>query len=263
LSGQPTLPRAPKSVAAYSTAALLIDETGATSFDLQTGQSLTFNAPPNGNFGEVAGGARVSASDSGQFIVGATRVGTGGPTPRVLAVDADGKSSFAALTVPREGACATYVTGRGLVVYGGGDATAPAAEVLAPGATVATPLAYPADPLKNCAAATLDLTHVLIAGGDGKAAKVIDLACSVSCAPVPWTGDLPLVRAEAAELAPDAAIILGDDASGATHVYRASPSELREIPLKNPRRGARLVKAPTDALLVVGGGAPGIEMYRE
>jgi hypothetical protein len=261
LNQNPTLPRAAKSVAAYASAALLIDENGATSFDLSSGQTLDFTAPTGGSFGEVAGGIRVGAPDSSQLIVGATR-SSGGATPRILLVDANGSASFAALTAPREGACAAYVQGRGLVVYGG-DPTAPGGEVLAPNATVATSLPYVADPIKGCGATALDVTHVLVAGGDGGPARVFNLACSADCAPVAWQGAIPLVRAEAADLAPDAALIVGDDASGNTHVYRASPMELREIPLKIPRRGARLVRAPTDALIIVGGGAPGIEMYRE
>lgn len=262
LTGQPTLPRAPKSVAALSSAALLIDENGATSFDLQTGASQDFAAPANGTFAEIASGARVVATDSSQFIVGAGRSGNGGASARIFAIDANGKSSFAALTAPREGACATYVEGRGLVVYGG-DPRAPGGEVLAPSATVATPLPYPSDAVKGCAATALDQTHVLIAGGNGGPARVLDLTCATNCVPAAWQGDITLTRTEAATLAPDAALILGDDAQGATHVYRASPTELKEIPLKNPRRGAHLVRAPAESLIVVGGGAAGIEMYRE
>lgn len=261
LNGQPALPRAPKSVVAVDAAALLIGDDGATSFDLQTGAAVDFPAPTGGAYAEVAGGARVVATDSSQFIVGASRVGAG-PSGRIFYVDADGKSSFVALTAPREGACAAYVEGRGLVVWGG-DATAAGGEVLAPNATVATPLPYPADAIKGCAATALDQTHVLIAGGDGGPARVIDLACSANCTPAVWQGAIPLVRAEAAPLAADAALLVGDDAAGATHVYRASPTELREIPLKNPRRGAHLLRAPAEALVVVGGGAASIEMYRE
>ena len=265
LSGQPTLPRAATSVAAYSSAALLISSDGATSFDLQTGQTLAFTAPTGGTFEEVAGGARIGVPDSSQLIVGPTRIGNGGPTPRVLLVDANGVASFAAFVAPREGACAAYVDGRGLLVYGG-DPAAAGAEILAPGATVASALPFAADPVKGCAAATLDATHVLIAGGQGAEAlpaRVLDLSCTASCALTPWQGAIPLVRAEAAPLAADAALIVGDDATGQTHAYRASPAGVTEIALKNPRRGARLVRAPTDALLIVGGGAAGIEMYRE
>lgn len=264
LTGQPSLPRAARSVVAVDSAVLLIDENGASTFDLQSGASNAFTAPANGTFAEVAGGARVGASDASQFIVGATRIGNGGATTRLFYVDPDGKASFAALTAPREGACATYVQGRGLVVYGGGaDASVAGAEVLAPGATVATPLPFPADQVKSCAAAVLDQTHVLIAGGDGGPARVIDLACTTDCKPVPWQGPIPLVRTEAAALAADAVLLVGEDAQGATHAYRASPAELKEIALKNPRRGAHLVRGPAEALLVVGGGAAGIEMYRE
>lgn len=262
LTGQPTLPVAAKSVAAVGSAALLIDETGATSFDLQTGSTAALAAPTGGTFAEISGGARIGAPDASQLVVGATRIGGGGASARVLVIDAEGGASFASLTAPREGACAAYVPGRGLVVYGG-SATAAGGEVLVPNATIATPLPFPSDPVRGCAATALDPTHVLVAGGDGGPARVLDLACSASCTPAPWSGAVPLVRTEAADLAADAALLVGDDAEGSTHAYRASPTELREIPLRNPRRGAHLVRAPAESLLVVGGGAAGIEMYRE
>ncbi|MBX3226937.1 MAG: hypothetical protein KIT84_40815 [Labilithrix sp.] len=262
LSGRPTLPRPAKSLASFASSALLIDEEGASSFDLTSGYTQAIPAPANGSFAEVAGGARVGVPGGAQIVVGATRIGDGGPSARVLLVDAAGVLTFASLVAPREGACAVYVEGRGLVVYGG-DAAASGAEVLAPGATLATPLPFPPDPIERCAATALDGTHVLVAGGDGGPARVLDLTCTTACAPVAWSGAIPLVRADAADLAPDAALVVGDDAAGATHVYRASPGELREVPLKNPRRGARLVRAPANGLAIVGGDAPGIEMYRE
>jgi hypothetical protein len=89
---------------------------------------------------------------------------------------------------------------------------------------------------------------------------VLDLACTAACAPIAWPDSIPLVRAEAFSLAPDAAFIVGDDASGATHAYRASATGLREVPLRIPRRGARLVATPIGAFAVVGGAA-GIEQY--
>jgi len=260
LAGNPVLPRPAKSAASFGSSALLIDERGATTFDLTTGYSQDVSAPTNGTFAEVAGGARINAPDSAQLIVGGTR-SEGDPSPRVLQVDASGVLSFASLVDVRLDGCAAYVTGRGLVVYGG-NANAPGGEVLAPGATVATPLPFPPDPITRCGATALDTSHVLIAGGGGPA-RVIDLACTTSCAPVPWIGDIPVSRAQAADLAPDAALIVGEAPDGITHVYRASPTELREIPLKTERREARLVRIPTGALAIVGGNAPGIELYRE
>ena len=69
------------------------------------------------------------------------------------------QASFAALATPREGACATFVAGRGLVVYGG-DGSAAGAELLATGAQLAAPLPFPADDVKGCAATALDSAHL-------------------------------------------------------------------------------------------------------
>ena len=278
LASSPVLPRPAKSLASVGTAVLVIDDEGATTFDLSDGSSYTLEPPTGGTFREIAGGSRVEAPDGTQYIVGATRL-TGGPTARVFVIDPEGKGSFAGLTAPREGACATFVEGRGLVVIGeeivilvfvgrlglvviGGDQAAAGAEVLAPGASLATPLPFPADPVKGCGATTLDPGHVAVAGGSAESApvRVLDLACTTGCAPAAWPDTVPLVRAEALTIAADAAFILGDDASGATHAYRASATGTREIPLRVPRRGARLLPTATGAFTVIGGAA-GIEQY--
>ncbi|MBN9160804.1 MAG: hypothetical protein J0I07_07570 [Myxococcales bacterium] len=260
LASSPVLPRPAKSLASVGTAVLVIDDEGATTFYLSDGSSYTLEPPTGGTFREIAGGSRVEAPDGTQYIVGATRL-TGGPTARVFVIDPEGKGSFAGLTAPREGACATFVEGRGLVVIGG-DQAAAGAEVLAPGASLATPLPFPADPVKGCGATTLDPGHVAVAGGSAESApvRVLDLACTTGCAPAAWPDTVPLVRAEALTIAADAAFILGDDASGATHAYRASATGTREIPLRVPRRGARLLPTATGAFTVIGGAA-GIEQY--
>lgn len=268
LSSPPVLPRPAKSTASFGTAALLIDESGATTFDLSNGETVALDPPIGGTFAEVAGGERVSAPDGTQLIVGGTR--SSGATPRVFLVDSNGKATFSALTAAREGACATYVEGRGLVVYGG-DAKASAVELLAPGATGASALPFPPDPVKGCSLATLDNQHVLVAGGTGAAGdtgaglppRVIDLACTTACAPIPWpSAPVVLTRAQSFGLSFDKAFIVGDDANGATHAYRAMPTELREIPLKIGRQHARMIPTPTKSVVIVGGGA-GIEQYLE
>jgi hypothetical protein len=257
----PVLPRPARSLVSVNTAVLVIDEAGATTFDLADGTSYPLAAPTDGNFAEIAGGMRVGAANGTQYIVGGTR-SSGGPTARVLVIDEEGNASFAGLTAPREGACATFVEGRGLVIVGGND-TAAGAELLAPGATLATPLPFPADAVKGCGAATLDTAHVAVVGGPAAGpVRVLDLACTTSCTPASWPDPLPVVRAEVVALAPTTAFVLGDDASGATHAYRASATGMREVPLRTPRRGARLVMTPTGALTVVGGAA-GIEQYLE
>lgn len=262
LSTFPTLPRAAKSLATYSTYLVSIDENGLTTFDLSSGATADLSAPNGGTYAEIAGGLTVSALDSSAYVVGATRAA--GPTPRVLRIDTSGNVSFAALANARAGACATWVEGRGLVVIGG-DPKAPGVEILSAAATTAASLAYPPDPVSGCGAATLDGNHVVVAGGTGAAsdtARVYDLSCTANCAPAPWVGSIPLARAQGQNVSADGALFVGDDAQGATHVWRASPTEAHEVPLKVARRGARMTLTPLSTIAVVGGAAD-IESYRE
>lgn len=263
LGTSPTLPRPARSLATYGSAALVVDEAGASVIDLTTSRSEELAAPTGGTFAEVAGGATVISLDGASYVVGGTRP-AGGATARVLVVAADGKATFATLATAREGACATFVEGRGLVVYGG-DATGASAEVLAAGATQGSPLPYPADAAKGCGAAALDPTHVLVAGGTpGPAnAKVIDLACGKDCAPVLWKGSVDLTRVTAAALGPGAALVVGDAPGGETRALRLTPEGASEVPLKAPRRGGRLLALPVKGHVAVLGGAAAIERYLE
>jgi hypothetical protein len=262
----PVLSRPAKSLATFGTAAVIVDEVGATTLDLSSGSASDLPAPTGGTFAEIAGGETIQAGDGSFYIVGATRAS--GPTERVYAVATDGTARFAALVTPREGACAAWVDGRGLFVYGGGGAEA-AGELLAPGSSVFTKLPLAADPVKGCGATALDTSHVLVVGGVGSPtdvngaaqARVIDLACTVDCKPAPWPGTLPLVRAGAMALGANAALVLGEDASGASRVFRAAPDGPKEIPLKVPRRGARLTTLPVAGTAAIVGGAPSIERY--
>jgi len=258
LSNAPALPRDARSLAVFGTTALVIDADGAATVDFDDGTTTTLTTPQGGTFGDVAGGARVAAGDA-QYIVGGTRVS--GPTTRVLAIDDRGVATFAATNVARAGACATFVTGRGLVVVGG-SANGAGVEILAAGATVASPLAFPSDPVVGCAAATLDASRVLVVGGSSPTPRVYDLACTASCAATGWADTTALVRAEAHALAPDAALVIGDDADGATRVLRVTPAGAREIAPKIPRRGARSLRTSNGGVLLVGG-APGLEQYLE
>ena len=263
------LPRAAKSLGAFGTAALIIDDNGASTFDLSTAKFSDLPAPAGGTFAEIAGGASTEAFDGAVSIVGGTRA-TGGASSRVFRIAANGTVAFAALATPREGACAASVDGRGLFVYGGAGTEA-AAEILAAGAALGTKLAFPADGVKGCGATALDGSHVLVVGGVGSPtdvggaaqARVVDLACTADCKPVPWMGTLPLVRAEAVALAADVALVLGDDASGASRLFRATAAGPTEIPLKVARRGARLQPLPVKNTVAIVGGAPEIEQYTE
>lgn len=258
----PQMPREAWSLATYGTTAIAIDDKGGSTVELSTGQTTELATPSGGTFAEVAGGTTILANDGTQYIVGATRGGA--PTARVLRLGTDGALTFVALSSPRAGACATWVPGRGLVVVGG-SATAPGAEVLAPGAAIGAPLPFPPDATQLCGAGTLDTGHVVVAGGVGgtaAGARVFDLACSAACAPSIWPGAVPLRRADVVALAADAAFVVGDDADGNSHAYRASAAGVLEVPFRVPRKGARLATMPYRALAVVGG-APEVEQYLE
>jgi hypothetical protein len=270
LTGVPALPRPARSLVAFGTAAIVIDEAGASTVDLSTTASSDLPAPAGVTFAEIAGGATVTVADGSAYVVGGTR-STGGPSARVLVIGKDGSVGSATLATPREGACAAWVEGRGLVVIGG-STTGPAVEVLAPGATQSAALAYAPDGVKGCGAATLDASHVLVAGGTGSAAdiggatpaRVVDLACAAACVPAPWPGMMPLVRAELfALVAPGAVLVAGDDASGASRLFRATAAGTTEIPVKAARKNARLVALPIKGTAALVGGAPPIEQYIE
>jgi hypothetical protein len=269
LTGIPALPRPARSLVVFGTAAIVIDEAGASTVDLTTNASSDLPAPAGATFAEIAGGTTVTLADGTAYVVGGTRT-TGGPSSRVLVIAKDGNVGAATLATPREGACATWVEGRGLVIVGG-SATGPGVEVLAPGAVQSAPLAYAPDGVKGCGASTLDASHVLVAGGVGSSAdvggaapaRVVDLACASACVPAVWPGLMPLVRAESFTLAQDAVLVAGDDATGASRVFRATAAGTAEIAVKAARRNARLVALPIKGTAALVGGAAPIEQYLE
>jgi hypothetical protein len=114
---QPAFPRAPKSLVVVGTAALLIDDAGATWNDFYSYEKRDAGAPDNSGFtfAQVAGGDVVSAGGD-QYVVGATRAT--GPTNWILRVDAGSKLSAIALKTARTGAAAGAVRG-GIYVSGG------------------------------------------------------------------------------------------------------------------------------------------------
>lgn len=265
-TGAPTLPRPARSLASYATVALVVDELGATVLDLNDGGSYALPTPSGGAFSEVAGGLTFQAKDGTQLVVGATRRDAGAaPTARVLRIGPSGDVTFASLAAPRAGACATWVEGRGLVVWGGSD-TAPGGELLAPGATASVTLPFPPDAVTGCAVAPLDASRVVVAGGvraDGtRKTRAVDLACAAACTPELWTSDVPVVRGEALAVGAGAVLVLGDDTSGRTRAFRVTKEDAREVATRTTRKGARLVPSPTGGALVLGGG-PGIEQYQE
>ncbi len=258
----PSLPRSARSLVAFGSTLLAIDEQGASAIDLSTNATREVAPPSSGGFADVAGGATVALVDGSSFVVGGTRT-SGAPTSRVLHVAADGKLSFLDLITPRLGACAAWVEGRGLIVAGG-SASGAGIERVDATSLAASALPFPSDDVVGCGMGALDDSHVLVAGGVRSAATsapvaVVDLACAANCAPAAGAIPVPLVRAEGVAVASDAALVVGDDASGANFARRRARSPgFRRV----PPRGAHLIAMPTGGAAVVGGAAE-IEQYRE
>jgi hypothetical protein len=262
--GPPSLPRVPKSVAFVQMVGWLIDDGGATQYDFSANTSSDAAAPAGGSYGDVAGGATVSASDGSQYVVGATRT-TGMPTATVLAFDPNGIPSWRFLAAARLGAAATWVDGRGLVVAGGSESAA-GVEVLGIGASTGSALAYPADASTGAGASTLDAQHILLAagvttGGHDAGVRIIDLGCGARCSPTPWA-TLPATLSSAQAFANNSGnvLVVGSDMTGASHVYRLTPTSATEVPTKVPHTGASALVSPVGSVVLFGG-APEIESF--
>lgn len=259
LSAPRSLPRVPKSVVIVGTVAWLIDDAGATSFDFSQGAQADVTEPAGGSFGDVAGGATVVASDGSQYVVGATRT-AGSPTKSVLTIDPRGNASWATLSDTRLGAAATWVDGRGLVVAGGSDHAA-GIEIMSSGTMTGVALSYPPDPSTGLGAATLDGQHVLLAGGatpmgEDATVRAIDLACNMQCAPASWAAlpnPLPLIPAQVFASGPANALLVGDDPSGTTRVYRLTATATASVASKVTHMGARAIVSPLGSVVLVGG----------
>jgi hypothetical protein len=115
--------------------------------------------------------------------------------------------------------------------------------------------------------AVLTSGHVVVAGGttSGAAAptREIDPACTAACKATAWTGapSATLVTAQALPVDATSILVAGDDAKGATHVYRLTSAASQELTPKTARQHARVAVSPTGALLLVGGGSGTIESF--
>jgi hypothetical protein len=250
LGTPPNLPRVPKALAVSGTRALVVDDNGATSYDLSSSASTDVTVPQGGALSEIMGGATVYANDGTAYVVGATRP-TGDATARVLKVSTDGTLSFVSLSAPRVGAAALWVEGRGVVVIGG-SSTAPGIEILGGGGTSAAALAYGPIKAPVLSAAALDGGHVVA----GAAPVLYDLTCVSMCKPLPWAEpSVMFVHADYFPLPGLTTDILtvGWDAQGDTHVFRVTEKTATDVPLKVARKRARGVAMPNGAIGVFGG----------
>jgi hypothetical protein len=292
LDPAPILPIVPASMPIVGTVALLLDAAGHGSyydFSQDTAESVT--APvdtTNGfTFADVAGGQTLYDDTDGYvFVVGATRT-TAPATAAVLMINPNdtsnadypnGNLTWLSLTAPRLGASAAWVGARGLVVAGGnGGAMVSGVEILAVSAsTVGTGLPFPPDASSGSGMTALNQQFVLIAGGltpSGADAGVreVDLACDVSCAPVPWgtpgSGALPLAVTAVSAFTFDAAhaFMVGSEpmssaTPGLTHTFTLTSAGAIEVPTKVAHTNASAILSPMQSSVLVFGGANGGEI---
>jgi hypothetical protein len=207
------------------------------------------------SWAEVAGGRAVAGPDGTAYVVGAARAEPA--TDAVLVIDRAGELQVRRLFAPRAGAAATWVVDRGLVVVGG-STTGAGAELLADGAQAFIPLLqYPPDPTAGAALVVLDNTRLLRLGGrDASGAPApsveLDLACAAECSALPRDTALELDQALAVDVE-GAAVVAGTAADGTTAAFLFSNDTFVPVPLREPRRNATLLAAPTGHAALVGG----------
>ncbi len=233
-------------------------------FDPIVGDSSPIDEPQGlTSFALVAGGAAVEAPDGAVYVVGGTRLDS--PSASVLAIAADGTLSHLALTTARQGAAATWIEGRGLLVLGGGDTTVAGAELLADGSKAFVPLPQAPDESRGAAVVALDSTRILRVGGrvgsDPAPTVELSLGCAASCSPTNAGEVVPLSPAAAFALPGGGTLVVGDDASGTTGVIRWQAGASVAVPLREPRSGATALWMPTGHVGVIGGGPRTIELY--
>jgi len=261
-----TVTRSARSMAIANASALLIDDTGASGLDLAAGTSFDVAAPSGGSYAEVSGGPTVYGEDGEAYVVGAGRT-DGAATARVLKLDSAGTVTFLTMGVPRLGAAAVWAKGRGLLVLGGDD-KAPGVELLPKGATGSITLPFPPDATRGASGTMLNDTTVLVAGGTDatsspQATRTFDLTCAASCTTASWNATLAqaLTPTQLFTTSPTTALLVGDDATGATHTFRLDAGAATEIPTKSPRVRARAARVATGSIVLAGGGTGTLESF--
>jgi len=262
-----------------------LDLTDSVSADAEV--TLEASVPDGGSFSAVAGGQSVFDSDDGSlFVVGATRT-TGAPTAAILHVTSTGVLQAFSLNVARRGAAATYVPGKGLLVFGGNAATDAAsemtgAELLPNGSSLATVLKnIPLDTTTGAGASALDSSDVLLAGGimaGGAAAPTrlyhvgdltgtTTMTLKLTAEAAPPMLPVKLALAQAFTLAPNgtksawSAMIVGTETSGVTSAYELNASTVTAVPFRVPRAHAQAITLPNGSIGVVGGDATTLESF--
>jgi hypothetical protein len=261
-SGVPggTLAIVPESlvVSADGGAVLAIADDRAIWLDFAAGTTADPELPLGlGSWAQVAGGKTV-VGPTASYVVGATR--TDPPSDRVLVIHPSRGLSAVEMQSERSGAAATWVAETGLVVAGG-SATGAGVEVIGDGATESEELPFPADATTRAGAvAGADPAKVVLAcGHDGTAAAAVrsfDLRCEASCAGLDLGIDLG-VELDACDVFATASgplVLVGDDGTEQrSFLLDVDAGTAIELDLREPRRGATPVAAPTGTLALVGG----------
>jgi hypothetical protein len=299
LSKQPVLPRVPKSMAVVGTAALLIDDTGATWFDLYSQETLDAPPPEGFSFADVAGGNVVPLGDS-QYIVGATR--PTGPTKQILRIKNGDRSLTAiSLATARAGAAAGAIRGQLYIAAGNTGAAggaplevcqAKCETLMGPGADGQAPgPRYPPDasvgaalvegPVSTAPDAGLTPAVAFLAGGvdattgQPSGLRTFELDCAAASCPISPRAALPALSRTRALVAGGFApriVIVGEAADGEDHAFVVDPASgmlaATETAFRERRQGGTAATFPNGQIGVIGGtsvgnGAPvlSVEMF--
>ena len=257
--------RTPRSMVLENAALLLIDDAGATVVDLSTCTNADLGALADAGvptWTSVSGGAAVYGEDGSGYIVGPSKPDFASNT--IVKVDTSGAVTTASVIAQRKGAATAWATGKGLFVYGG-SGSGDGVEILSSGGTSASAPKYPPDPTAGLLAVQLDANTMLLLGSS--TLETVDLGCPANCAVQPWGQGWPppsvtVTPTALFKVATGVFVAVGDDAQGATHVFRLESTQpATPVPLKIPRTGARAVQTPTGAVVILGGGSTTLEAY--
>lgn len=237
LPSAPALPVAARSIVAQG-ANLYVVGDRVMALNVATGETFTVTAP--GDAAEIAGAVAVHGDGGAAYLVAATREGDVA-TDRGWYLGADGKLAARALTAPRKGAVAAFVTAKGLFVS---SADAPPELV---SADSATPLGYPTPTSRPLAAAALDDHSVVVVDESGGVLRY-DLGCRSGCAAEVWAAGPKTTRATVLAIDATRVFYVGDDGGAVL-----GKSERRVLALREPRVAPRLFPLPTLGIGVVGG----------
>jgi hypothetical protein len=219
------------------------------------------------SWSEVAGGRAINGDDGTGFVVGPSKLdATSNTIVSFPTTGADGGPPRAtvAFAAKRQGAAVAWLPNGGIFIYGGAaEPGAPGIEILNSTLAASKLGDYPLDPVQGLAAAQLDGTHMIVAG-DMQPPRVVDVTCEGGCATTPWGQGLPMTLSSPSlfPLGGGAFLIVGDDATGATHAFRMTETDApKEVLLRIPRIGARAVQTETGEVIILGGGSDVPESY--